>query len=93
MTGKCNKLSVLTHATDGLISVLNKVPRASFITAGQSTVKASYWLFRSVISHVIKSMTGQRNSMLLGTYGRSHHLSTQSDQHLRFSLLAVIFSN
>ena len=36
---KCNKLSVVTRATDRLISVLNEVSRASFITAGQSNDK------------------------------------------------------
>ena len=56
MTVTCNKLSLLTRARDGSISVLNEVSRASFITAGQSTDKASYWPFRSVISHLLADL-------------------------------------
>ena len=40
----------------GLISVLTEVSRASSLTAGQSTDKASYWLFRSVISHLLTDL-------------------------------------
>ena len=50
MTVKCNKLRRADQCLE------RSVQRVLNITAGQPTEKASYWLFRSVISHLLADL-------------------------------------